>query len=113
MTEVYMQNRSSKELPDNDPNKEQDFGFMQDHPFKAKIFFDKSVATYIFDRIWSKDQKILNNEDGSIILEFTVSNKSELISFVLGFGDKATILAPLSLKEEIKEKLENTLNRYQ
>ena len=55
--------------------------------------FKKKVATYVYDRKWSDDQKITLNDDGSLLLEFTSGNKYEVISFVLGFGiNKSTTL---------------------
>ena len=112
ITEVTMQNRSSAELPLKALEENSDFGFFRDEPFKAKIWFSKEVMTYISDRIWSEDQKITPQEDGSIILEMTALSRSELISFILSFDFKARLLEPLDLAEEIKERLLKTLEKY-
>lgn len=112
ITDVIVQDRSSKNLPVEEPNDLLDFGFMTEPTFKTKIYFDKEVKTYICDRIWSEDQKITPQDDGGIILEMTVSSKNELIAFILSFDYKAKVLEPTTVADEIKQRLEKTLRNY-
>lgn len=104
-------NRSSEKLPEIDFSNET-FGFIKSEPVKVKILFNKKVATYVYDRKWSDDQKVTFNNDGSLLLEFTSGNKYEVISFVLGFGRNAVLLEPSSLKSEIAKEIENMQKEY-
>lgn len=106
-----LNNRSSEKLPEIDFSNET-FGFIKSEPVKVKILFKKKVATYVYDRKWSDDQKITLNDDGSLLLEFTSGNKYEVISFVLGFGKNAVLLEPASLKEEIAKEIETMQKAY-
>jgi predicted DNA-binding transcriptional regulator YafY len=106
-----LSNRSSEKLPEIDFSNET-FGFIKSEPIKVKIFFKKKVATYVYDRKWSDDQKITLNDDGSLLLEFTSGNKYEVISFVLGFGQNAVLLEPASLKDEIAKEIETMQKAY-
>ena len=106
-----LNNRSSEKLPEIDFSNET-FGFIKSVPVKVKILFNKKVATYVYDRKWSDDQKITLNDDGSLLLEFTSGNKYEVISFVLGFGKNAVLLEPASLKEEIAKEIETMQKAY-
>ncbi len=113
MQEVVPQNRSIGDLPDIDPDDGREFGFLQAPPFKAKVYFDRTVATYISDRHWSSDQVITSCEDGGVILDFTAADEGELLSFVMSFGDKARIIEPASLKDKIRKMLMDTLKNYE
>lgn len=106
-----LNNRSSEKLPEIEFSNET-FGFIKSVPVKVKILFNKKVATYVYDRKWSDDQKITLNDDGSLLLEFTSGNKYEVISFVLGFGKNAVLLEPASLKEEIAKEIETMQKAY-
>ena len=106
-----LNNRSYEKLPEIDFSNET-FGFIKSDPVKVKILFKKKVATYVYDRKWSDDQKITLNDDGSLLLEFTSGNKYEVISFVLGFGKNAVLLEPASLKEEIAKEIETMQKAY-
>lgn len=88
------------------------YGFMNSEPVKVQVRFDSSVESYITDRIWSADQHVEFSDDGSFILSFTVQSVPELISFVLSFGGKAELVAPDSLRNEIKNIIESMRQRY-
>ncbi|MGN0903400.1 MAG: helix-turn-helix transcriptional regulator [Succinivibrio sp.] len=88
------------------------FGMMKNEPLKVSIRFDGSVENYITDRIWSDDQKFEYLDDGSFILTLTVQSTPELISFVLSFGDKAEILFPETLRNEVKEAATKMISLY-
>ncbi|MBM4311183.1 MAG: WYL domain-containing protein [Deltaproteobacteria bacterium] len=65
------------------------------------------------ERIWSRDQKIKHNPDGSADITFTVASESELISFILSLGDNARILKPKWLIENIKKYIEKMAFSYE
>lgn len=90
------------------------FGFMcgYDEPFSVTIRFDRKVATYVEERIWSEDQKTTLYPDGSLLLKMTTNNALELTSWVLGFGENAEVLEPRWLADSIELEIERLLDSY-
>lgn len=96
-----------------EPGKNQGFyGFMKAETVKVQVKFDKSVESYITDRIWSDDQHVDFFEDGSFMLTFTVQSVPELISFVLSFGNKAELVSPDELRNEIQRVIVSMRELY-
>jgi len=63
---------------------------MKWHESKAfRIHFDKEVADYVRERIWSEDQKVEELDDGGLILEVSSVSERELMAWVWSFGDHA------------------------
>jgi len=81
------------------------FGFMHLEEMRVKIRFDKETASYIKERQWSDDQSIREFMNGKLDLEFTSQSMPEVISWVLGFGSHAKVLAPKELKEHVRNEL--------
>lgn len=59
--------------------------------FRIKFKAGKS-ADYVRERIWGGQQKLIEEEDGGVILEITTTSEPELMSWVRSFGDEAKIL---------------------
>lgn len=78
------------EIPDADLG---EFGLPWHDPKKFKIWFKAgSSAEYVKERIWARNQKILEQDNGDIILEITTRSELELTAWVRSFGDDAKIL---------------------
>jgi predicted DNA-binding transcriptional regulator YafY len=88
------------------------FGLMKGEPFRVQISFRPEAAVYVKERQWSADQTFSHLPDGGIILEFTATSRPEVISWVLSFGPRASLLAPEDLREEIKGALGEMANTY-
>lgn len=96
-----------------EPGKNHEFyGFMKAETVKVQVKFDKSVESYITDRVWSDDQHVDFFEDGSFMLTFTVQSVPELISFVLSFGNKAELVSPDELRNEIQRVIVSMRELY-
>lgn len=83
-----------------------------DQSIAFKVRFNASVARYIkeeelFVRPRMKDQK-----DGSLIFEVTVNNEKEFIRWILQYGPAAEILEPKSVRESLKEQLNEWTQMY-
>jgi len=87
--------------PEEESQGQETFGLMKATPFTAKIRFDKSAATYVAERKWSDGQKIVPHKDGSMTLTVVARSPEELLSWVLGFGKTAEVLAPKWLRENV------------
>ena len=68
----------------------------------VRILFDRRVADYIRERCWHPSQSIEDRADGSAILTLTVNHLLELKRWILSWGDRAQVLAPLFLADDIR-----------
>jgi proteasome accessory factor B len=96
--------------PDYDPSRvyEGSFGIISGPPQRVRIFFDDSVARYVRRRRWHPTQRI-RSVDGGIELTMQVSGAVEVRSWVLGFGDKATVLEPAELRQQIATEIRRAI----
>ena len=67
--------------------------------------FDKTVERFVRRRQWHPSQHIAR-VPGGIELTMTVAPTADVASWVLSFGDKAQLLAPEVLRDEIAAELE-------
>ncbi len=113
--------RSSAHLAMPEVKNEDLFGYMDTknstESIKVEVEFAKGAANYVSERIWSKDQEIKvihdkKTNDSKLILSMSVRNSKEFIAWVLGFGEKAKILSPQNLVEEMKEMLTQINKNY-
>ena len=88
------------------------FKVIHDEPVKVTIRFDKKAAGYIKEKIWHHTQKIEPQKDGTIIFTAEVAGTDEVRHWVLSWGDKAEILEPALLREEISRELTECLDKY-
>ena len=88
------------------------FGLIGGPRTRVRIFFDEKVSRYVRRRQWHPTQEIKKVE-GGVELTMEVAGTVELLSWVLGFGDKAEVLEPESLREEISAELARATAHYQ
>ena len=102
-------------IPDNydfERDFNQTFGIAKDEAFRVEVAFYGWAANYVAERSWSPDQKIVKRRDGSIKLKFTASSEPEILSWVLSFGEQATLVKPVGLKQRFVEMVQGTLSNY-
>jgi predicted DNA-binding transcriptional regulator YafY len=99
---------------DFDPEALQDgaFSIVYDEPIEVKILFSPEVARYIKERVWAKGQKIIDCEDGSVLLERTTSGWIDMKRWVMSFGEDAVVVESEELREEIREEMKLALSKY-
>lgn len=56
-------------------------------------------ACLLFIRKWAKEQRIIENKDGSIILEIKTSGLNDVKRWVLSYGADAKVIEPEKLKK--------------
>ncbi len=88
------------------------FSIVYDDPIEVKIRFSQEEARYIKERRWAKEQVIIEQPDGSIILELNTSGWFDVKKWVLSFGGKAEVIEPDKLRAEILAELSDAVNRY-
>jgi proteasome accessory factor B len=87
------------------------FGLIAGTPTRVRVFFDEKVARFVRRRQWHPTQKI-SSVPGGIELTMDVAGTAEVPSWVLGFGDKAELLEPSSLREQLAAQLSVAAKRY-
>ena len=88
------------------------FGVFQGEPVKVRIWFAEDIAGYIREKLWHETQNIASQQDGSIIFEAEIAGTKEIAYWVLKWGAKAQVLAPESLRNEIRAEVEAMRQNY-
>jgi len=88
------------------------FRVMTGKPETVSVWFRKSAAQVVKERMWHPTQEIREQEDGSLVITLEVPINYEIVSWILGFGSAAEVLSPASLKERIVRELDAARGRY-
>jgi predicted DNA-binding transcriptional regulator YafY len=79
----------------------------------VRIWFSPNAAGYIREKIWHRTQKIHDNPDGSIVFEAEVAGTREIKFWIMRWGADARVLAPASLRTELRIEAETVAGYYQ
>lgn len=89
------------------------FGIMRGEPFSVSVRITTPEAVaYVAERIWSEDQKLDFQKDGSLLLTMTAQSAPEVASWVLSLGSAAEVLVPQWLRDEIAGEVALAHARY-
>jgi predicted DNA-binding transcriptional regulator YafY len=80
-------------------------------PEDVILRFSARVAHLVRARRWHATQRLSELADGDVLLHFRAKG-SELVPFVLGWGELVEVLAPKSLRDRVVGELEHALSRY-
>lgn len=58
-------------------------------------------------------ESFVEEPDGKLLFEWDYTDVDNLMSWLLTFGSGAELLEPVSLRERLKQELEETLRRYE
>jgi predicted DNA-binding transcriptional regulator YafY len=78
----------------------------------ATIHFSSHAARWVADEHWHTQQRGQWLNDGRYELKVPYSNSRELLMDVLKYGPDAEVIAPVSLREEMKILLQLALGNY-
>jgi len=87
------------------------FGLFRGEPTRVRILFHPKVAPYVQRRLWHPTQRFRSLPDG-IEVTMDVHGTVEIVSWVLGFGDKATVLEPAGLRAEVAGEVARAVANY-
>ncbi|KAB2900078.1 MAG: transcriptional regulator [Dokdonella sp.] len=79
----------------------------------ATLRFSPHAARWVADEHWHSQQQGTRLADGRYELKLPYSNSRELLMDVLRYGADAEVVAPVSLREEMKIMLQLALGAYQ
>ncbi len=74
-------------------------------PTEVRVRFGPAAARYVRESSRHRGQRLVDEPGGGLIAEFRVSGTEEIKRWILGFGAKAVVLGPESLRREIAEEL--------
>lgn len=83
-------------------------------PVKALIKVDSNVARYFkFKKFFSSQNIVKEFDDGSLLVEYTVTQDLELFYFILRWSTAIEVIEPLSLRNLVRDKLKNAYKKYE
>lgn len=92
---------------------QESFGLERDtESYRIQIIFYDSVARWIKERHWHDSQEMKELSDGRLELTMEVNGLQEVKRWVFTFGDKAQVLKPDCLREEIREDIQGMMEKY-
>lgn len=80
---------------------------------KVKLLISKKIALYMTERPWFKDSSFTENDDGSVIMEFSTTQDQNLVKLIMEYTPLIKVLEPESLVEKVRKLAEETLKLYE
>jgi predicted DNA-binding transcriptional regulator YafY len=88
------------------------WGVMDDAEVEVRLRFTAVVAGRVKESIWHHSQRVEDTGDGGCLMMMRVGGTREMRSWVLGWGAEVEVLAPLSLRDEVREHAERMVSLY-
>ena len=79
---------------------------------RAKLRFTPEKARWVASETWHGQQISSFDKDGNYILEFDYNQDPELVMEIMKHGAGVEVLAPLALKNRVKDELKEALKNY-
>ncbi|MCX7711636.1 MAG: YafY family transcriptional regulator [Clostridia bacterium] len=98
-------------LPREIPAERQDLDEYFSDENKIVVLFDKSAEYRLVEEYGPGCYTVM--EDGRLKFSIGYTNKEYMISWLLGFGDKARVVEPMELANEMKEKAKKIIFNYE
>ncbi len=87
-------------------------GVLTGDPIELKAMFARRAGEHLFETPLAKNQRLVELGDGRLELTATVPGTRELQWWLLGMGDGVEVLAPASLRDEMKSMISRMANAY-
>jgi predicted DNA-binding transcriptional regulator YafY len=88
------------------------WGIMSGPQVRVRVRFDANVAPFVKRRQWHPTAKIKEEKDKSLTFTVDPHGNEEMVSWVLGFGSSAEVLAPDDMRARIADELRRAAARY-
>ncbi len=75
--------------------------------------FVPSVAARVAETTWHASQRLERRDDASLVWRGTVSGTIEIRLWILSWGDEVEVLAPASLREDVRATHRRALERHE
>jgi len=97
--------------PQNISNEDYDFDNYFTDEIRIIIIFDKSVEYLLVEEYGPNSYEV--TDEGKLRFSVGFTNREHMIRWVLSFGNKATVIEPIEIKEQVKEIAKNILSNYE
>ena len=87
------------------------FGLIDEEMMQVKLRFDEKIGHLVRERTWHPKQKLTEQTDGSVVLEFAAGGSGEILSWVFSFLPHVEVLEPDSLRIKFIDCLEKSLKK--
>ena len=81
-------------------------------PEDVVLRFPKDQYKYVATKPWHGSQKVVDENNCTITLQFHVVLNYELEQKILSFGQYVEVISPMALRERIKDRLSQSLQQY-
>lgn len=78
----------------------------------AELKFSAARSSWVRHEIWHPEQKGHLNADGSYTLRLPYADERELIGDILRFGPEVQVLSPASLRRQVIDHIQRTMDLY-
>jgi len=78
----------------------------------ATLKFSQTIAKRVSRENWHPDQHASWTDQGEYLLNIPYSDHRELLRDILRYGSDVEVIAPISLRDTIKQELEQSLKKY-
>jgi len=85
---------------------------IQDGLIRLCALFERGAAAHLHETPLSENQQLVEQKDGTILLEAEVQETSELHWWLLGFGDQVEVLEPKSLRKNFEDRVRKLAKKY-
>jgi len=79
----------------------------------VRLKFSLEIARLMEETIWHPSQVLEKQADGSVIMTLKVFNTYELVTWILGWGEKVEVLEPAELRKEVLQTAKAMVKIYQ
>lgn len=111
---IYVTNNNYEPQEEfNELNYLDEFGVKQRDPYLRYELRISNLNQVLKDKLFGKNQKIKIIDERNLILSFDSQNKKAVMAFALSLAENCEVLAPESLKEDIKLSIEKMRGKYQ
>jgi predicted DNA-binding transcriptional regulator YafY len=79
----------------------------------VRLKFNSEIARLMEETIWHPSQVLEKQKDGSVIMTLKVFYTYELVTWILGWGEKVQVMEPTELREEVLQTAKAMVKVYQ
>lgn len=84
----------------------------EQEPEDVVLRFPKDQYKYVATKPWHGSQKVVEENNSTITMQFHVVLNYELEQKILSFGQYVEVISPMTLRERIKDRLSQSLQQY-
>ena len=91
---------------------ERSFGTFQEEPVDVVIRFDAYSASDVRTFLFHPSQKLTENEDGSLTVQFRAGGLNEMCWHLFTWGEGVTVVQPVELRERLRRMCVRLVNHH-